>query len=51
MKQPRNFTVNERNHISKSIANVRDWQISKKESHMWVIVHRFTGRVREVLAP
>ena len=51
MKQPRNLKVAERKHISKSIANVQDWQISKKQNDMWVIVHRFTGRVREVLAP
>lgn len=51
MKQPRNLNSSEREHISKSIANPRDWKISKKETDMWLIVHRFTGQVKNVLAP
>ncbi len=51
MKRPRNLSVSERIHLSKSIANIQDWQISKKQNDMWLIVHRFTGQFREVLAP
>lgn len=51
MKQPRNLNSSERSHISKSIANPRDWKISKKETYTWLIVHRFTNQQKEILAP
>ena len=51
MKQPRNFTVNERKHVSKSIARVEDWTLSKKETDIWLIVHKITGQAKRVLSP
>lgn len=51
MKQPRNFSANERAYLTKSIANIVDWQISKKENDMWLIVHKFTRQEKRVLAP
>lgn len=51
MKQPRNLSFYEREHVTKSVGRVEDWQISKKEPYMWLVVHRFTGKTREILAP
>lgn len=51
MKQGRKLSVAERKHISKSVNNASDWLISKKESHMWVIIHRNTEQAKQVLAP
>jgi hypothetical protein len=51
MKRGRKLTVAERNHISKTVSKVENWLLSKKESHMWLIVHKGTGQDRKILAP
>lgn len=51
MKRPRNLSFYERQHITKSVGRVEDWMISKKEPYMWLVVHRYTGKTREILAP
>lgn len=50
MKQPCNLSFYEREHITKSVGRVEDWQISKKEPYMWLIVHRYTRKTGEILA-
>jgi len=51
MKRGRKLTVAERNHVSKTVSKVENWLISKKETDLWVIVHRTTGQDRKILAP
>jgi len=51
MKRGRKLTVAERNHVSKTVSKVENWLISKKETELWVIVHRATGQDRKILAP
>ncbi len=51
MKNGRKLTVAERNHIKKTVSKVENWLLSKKESHMWLIIHKTTGQDRKILAP
>lgn len=51
MKRGRKLTAAEREHVGKTVSKVENWLISKKESHLWVIVHRTTGHDRKIVAP
>lgn len=50
MKNGKKPTVAERRYLQ-SINLNSDWLISKKLTDKWVIVHRFTGQVKEIPAP
>ncbi|BDH62347.1 hypothetical protein MTP04_24770 [Lysinibacillus sp. PLM2] len=50
MKNGKNPTVAERRYLQ-SINLNSDWLISKKTSEFWLLVHKHTGQVREILAP
>ncbi|BDH62149.1 hypothetical protein MTP04_22790 [Lysinibacillus sp. PLM2] len=51
MKNPKRLTVKEHRYLQSINLNSENWLISKKLTDKWVIVHRFTGQVREILAP
>lgn len=51
MKQGRKLTIAVRKHVTKPVGRVADWQISKKETHLWTVVHRITGQLKQILAP
>ncbi|WP_205288855.1 DUF6906 family protein [Lysinibacillus fusiformis] len=51
MKQPRNLTRQQKNHIASFRLNPDNWMISKKQLDNWLIVHRLTGSTRIIPAP
>jgi len=51
MKRGRKLTVAERSYLEANKFNVADWMISKKESDVWTLVHRYVKQTKQVLAP
>lgn len=52
MKQGKNPTVAERKHIESYKLNSGDWLISKKQSDIWTLIHRYVpNNKKEIDAP
>lgn len=51
MKNGKNPTRREKQHLQSLRLNGNNWLIVKKMSGEWLIIHRETGRTRKVIAP
>lgn len=51
MKNGKNPSVRERNHIKSQRLNPFNWFISKKMADKWLLIHRESGRTRTIPAP
>ncbi|WP_193768857.1 DUF6906 family protein [Metasolibacillus meyeri] len=51
MKNGKKLTRNESEHIKNCRLNPKNWLLSKKMLNNWIIVHRVSGRTREIPAP
>lgn len=51
MKRGRKLTVAECNYLRQYRLNPFNWLLSKKRTDRWTIIHRETGRIREIPAP
>ncbi|WP_371683565.1 hypothetical protein [Rummeliibacillus sp. TYF005] len=51
MKNGKRLTVAEHKYLQSMGINSENWLLSKKTSHLWTLIHRFTNRVKEIPAP
>lgn len=51
MKNGKRLTVAQRKYLESINFPSEDWLISKKTIEKWVLVHKLTGQVRQILAP
>ena len=51
MKNPKRLSKKEKIYLKSLCLDFDNWLISKKTMDKWLIVHRETGRLREIPAP
>lgn len=51
MKNGKKPTIREMEHIQSQRLNPLNWLISKKTSEFWLIIHRHSGKSRQIPTP
>ena len=51
MKNGKRLTVNEHQYLKSLKLQSENWLISKKQTDKWIIIHKLTGRAKEIVAP
>lgn len=51
MKNGKKLTLAQRKYLDSIGFKSSDWLLVKKQTEIWTLAHRFTGRAKEVYAP